>query len=67
MWTSCVITWDGKVVPCCYDKDASHGMGDLNEQSFREIWRGERYARFRRRILRERKSIEMCTNCDQRF
>jgi len=22
MWHSCVITWDGKVVPCCFDKDA---------------------------------------------
>jgi major membrane immunogen (membrane-anchored lipoprotein) len=29
MWHSCVITWDGKIVPCCFDKDASYVMGDL--------------------------------------
>ncbi|HRB92899.1 MAG TPA: SPASM domain-containing protein, partial [Chitinophagales bacterium] len=29
LWHSCVITWDGKVVPCCFDKDAQHQLGDL--------------------------------------
>ena len=29
MWHSCVITWDGFVVPCCFDKDAKHQLGDL--------------------------------------
>ncbi|RYD74464.1 MAG: radical SAM protein, partial [Sphingobacteriales bacterium] len=24
LWQSCVFTWDGKVVPCCFDKDATH-------------------------------------------
>ena len=38
MWSSCVISWDGKVVPCCYDKDAQHVLGDVNDQPFREIW-----------------------------
>ena len=31
MWHSCVITWDGSVVPCCFDKDASHTMGSLQK------------------------------------
>ena len=26
LWSSCVITWDGKVVPCCFDKDATHQL-----------------------------------------
>src|SRR5882757_3890751 len=43
MWHSCVITWDGKVVPCCFDKDAHYVMGDLNETSFKEIWKGKKY------------------------
>ena len=29
MWHSCVITWDGKVVPCCFDKDAQYRLGSL--------------------------------------
>ena len=40
LWHACVITWDGLVVPCCFDKDALHRLGDLKEVTFREIWQG---------------------------
>ena len=65
MWQSCVITWDGKVVPCCFDKDAHYVMGDLQQQSFREIWQSEKYNSFRATILRSRDEIEMCRNCTE--
>ena len=29
MWSSSVLTWDGKVVPCFFDKDAQHVLGSL--------------------------------------
>ncbi len=67
MWSSCVITWDGLVVPCCFDKDASHVMGDLKKQSFEEIWKGEKYREFRRQLLSDRKRIEICKNCSQKY
>ena len=63
LWFNPVITWDGKVVPCCFDKNAEYVMGDLNHDSFREIWNGPKYRIFRRRILSGRQSIEMCRNC----
>ncbi|WP_332911056.1 SPASM domain-containing protein [Algoriphagus boritolerans] len=31
MWEGAVVTWDGKVVPCCFDKDANHVMGELKK------------------------------------
>jgi len=65
MWHSCVITWDGKVVPCCFDKDASHQLGDLNLQSFDEIWNGEAYNNFRASLLKSRKEIDICANCSE--
>lgn len=65
MWHSCVVTWDGKVVPCCFDKDARFVMGDLNEKSFEEIWKGESYDRFRASLLTSRTEIEMCRNCTE--
>lgn len=65
MWHSCVITWDGKVVPCCFDKDARHVMGDLTTTTFRDIWYGERYDQFRRSLMASRKDIEMCRNCTE--
>lgn len=67
MWSGCVITWDGKVVPCCFDKDADHCLGDLTTQSFDEIWKGEKYREFRQKILKERKSVDICRNCSQKW
>jgi len=63
MWFNPVITWDGKVIPCCFDKDAEHILGDINEESFREIWTGERYRKFRKGILSGRKMTCICRNC----
>jgi radical SAM protein with 4Fe4S-binding SPASM domain len=67
MWSSCVITWDGKVVPCCFDKDADHVMGDLTRQRFADIWRDKPYHDFRGRILKNRKSVDICSNCSQTY
>ncbi|HEV7347199.1 radical SAM protein [Telluribacter sp.] len=65
MWHSCVITWDGLVVPCCFDKDAHHRLGDMKKQTFRELWRGGSYQQFRETLIRSRSEIEMCKNCTE--
>jgi radical SAM protein with 4Fe4S-binding SPASM domain len=63
LWFNPVITWDGKVVPCCFDKNAEYVMGDLNNESFREIWDGPKFRIFRKSILSGRHMIEMCRDC----
>ena len=65
MWHSCVITWDGQVVPCCFDKDAQHALGDVGERSFADIWHSEPYQRFRQTLLRSRQAIDICQNCTE--
>lgn len=65
MWSGAVITWDGRVVPCCFDKDATHQMGKLGEQSFREIWKGKSYQQFRCQISEKRSQINICRNCTE--
>jgi radical SAM protein with 4Fe4S-binding SPASM domain len=65
MWHSCVITWDGRVVPCCFDKDAHHVMGDLSRTSFSEIWCSNAYTSFRAGLLRSRTEIAICRNCTE--
>ena len=67
MWSGSVFTWDGKVVPCCFDKDASHMLGNISEKSFKEIWRDMPYRSFRQTILKNRKSVDICSNCTQNF
>jgi radical SAM protein with 4Fe4S-binding SPASM domain len=65
MWQGCVITWDGKVLPCCFDKDGTYVMGDLGRNAFRDIWYGDKYAAFRESLFRSRSEIEMCRNCTE--
>ena len=65
LWHSCVITWDGLVVPCCFDKDATHRLGDLKQQTFRQLWQGEAYQGFRSSLLKGRDQIDICTNCTE--
>lgn len=66
MWHSCVITWDGLVVPCCFDKDAEYRLGNLQQQqNFRTLWRGPQYRQFREALMRSRSEIEMCRNCTE--
>jgi radical SAM protein with 4Fe4S-binding SPASM domain len=65
LWHSPVITWDGLVVPCCFDKDAQHQLGDLKTASFHEIWNDKTYKRFRGSVLESRKNIDICTNCSE--
>jgi radical SAM protein with 4Fe4S-binding SPASM domain len=63
LWLNPVVTWDGKVIPCCFDKNADHILGDLNKQSFGEIWHGEKANKFRQSLLDDRRNIEICRNC----
>ena len=65
LWHSCVITWDGSVIPCCFDKDANFKLGELKEKGFREIWKGEKYQDFRKTLFRGRENIEICKNCSE--
>ncbi len=65
MWSSAVITVDGKLVPCCFDKDASHLLGNIEDQSIREIWKGKDYHEFRKNVLTQREKINICKNCSE--
>ena len=65
LWHSPVITWDGMVVPCCFDKDAQHRLGNLKDKSFKEIWRNKEYIHFRTQLMQSRKNIDICANCSE--
>lgn len=65
LWHDPVITWDGLVAPCCFDKDARHKLGDLKQKSFKEIWDNEEYKKFRSALLKGRKHIDICSNCTE--
>jgi len=62
-WERVVINSDGRVVPCCNDFNGVHSMGNVSEQSFREIWFGAKYNRFRKQIIHQWREIPLCAHC----
>jgi len=65
LWHSNVITWDGLVVPCCFDKDATHRLGNLHQERFRDVWMNRNYHDFRSKLMQGRKEIDICSNCSE--
>ena len=53
------------MVPCCFDKDAQHRLGDLKKTRFAALWHSEAYYAFRRAILKGRSEIDICGNCTE--
>jgi radical SAM protein with 4Fe4S-binding SPASM domain len=67
LWLNSTVNWDGSVSPCCFDKDADHAFANIFESGtgFRQVWRNVKYMAFRRRVMENRASIEMCRNCTE--
>ena len=63
-WNSIVITWDGKVVPCCFDKDAQYAYSTWNGDFWRKMNSNNNYKNLLSTLLKNRKSIPMCNNCN---
>lgn len=67
-WLSSLVNWDGYVVPCCFDKNGKYTMGNVQEiNDFVEIWQNQPFMNFRKKLLEQRKNIDICRNCNQGF
>jgi MoaA/NifB/PqqE/SkfB family radical SAM enzyme len=61
-WMHAVIGPDGAVAPCCYCEKTN--LGNVVDQDFAEVWRGGKYADFRKRSLEMPKSQKpICWEC----
>ena len=65
LWIGSVITQDGQVLPCCFDKDATYCLGSVTESSLKAIWHSSNTISFRKRVIRHREKIPMCRNCSE--
>lgn len=62
-WSSLAINCDGSVVCCCGDVENNFLLGNIKNQSIKDIWNGKEYQALRRRILEDINSIPMCQRC----
>ncbi len=64
MW-SAVIAWNGDVLPCCFDAEGEFVMGNIFEQSWDSIWKGEKFKQFRQTVMGKTNKPSMCNNCTE--
>ena len=67
IYTQLMVYWNGDVVSCCYDLEGDQVMGNLNSNSIKEIWHGEKYNNFRKRlkdsVFSPKLQPEFCKGC----
>lgn len=68
-WAMPFIFANGDVISCCETNEANqrdfqkaHALGNVFRQPFKEIWKGEKYAKFRKQ-LRNGQCPAFCANC----
>jgi radical SAM protein with 4Fe4S-binding SPASM domain len=67
LWSHPSIHWNGAVCTCTYDPQEKFPLGNLREQSFREIWHGEPYCRLRRRFRDDWNQLPRCGECSYAY
>lgn len=64
-FTTLAIRSNGDVSPCCIDWAGETNIGNVREESIREIWEGDRLYEFRKMQLEDRKcENKSCKNCE---
>jgi radical SAM protein with 4Fe4S-binding SPASM domain len=59
------VDWQGNVVPCCFDKNSEHLMGNLISDTFDTVWNSPRYREFRRTLNHSGRVLAMCRDCTE--
>lgn len=63
-WQRMCVMWDGRVSQCHSDYLEGNILGDVNENSLRQIWRGEAFVRLRRLMKnKQRLYLKPCQIC----
>ena len=64
-WRLCVVDWDGSFVICPLDYSAKVIMGNIKNQSIKEVWNGDEYKKIRlMHINNEFGNFPLCKNCE---
>jgi len=65
IWFQPVVNWDCEMSVCCFDKDGTFKIGNVQGSSVKKVYKGKRFNAFRRIVLRDRKRLEICRNCGE--
>ena len=62
-WTKPTLFADGTVLSCEFDLTYDFPFGNINRNSFEEIWFSPEAERFRRRFQKDRDAFAFCRDC----
>jgi radical SAM protein with 4Fe4S-binding SPASM domain len=63
-WTKMTVSWDGDLVPCCFDYNKRYSLGNINEHSLVEIWNGEKMQALRSEFIANKVTNPLCNGCE---
>jgi len=63
--TGCIISVNGDILPCCFDKDRRYVMGNIHAASLASIWKSKVFSDFRSKVQHDRMQLSMCQNCSE--
>ena len=61
-WRSITVLCDGSIVPCCRDPRGRYTFGNVADGVLR-VWNNKPFRNFRRRIIRHRDALPICSVC----
>ena len=64
LWTGCVITTTGEVLPCCYDKAGHYSFGNILQQDWTTIYHSDKAQSFRKQVVCGN-TMDICRNCGE--
>ncbi len=62
-WINMTVTWDGDVVPCCYDYNKKFVLGSAVSRTLTEIWNGPPMQNLRNEFMTGVVTNPLCVNC----
>jgi radical SAM protein with 4Fe4S-binding SPASM domain len=65
LYYSFQVDWQGNVVPCCFDKNSDHILGNILTSNLQDIWNNSTYKKFRRSMNNNGRVLPMCTDCTE--
>jgi radical SAM protein with 4Fe4S-binding SPASM domain len=65
IWNGSVVSANNELLPCCFDKNASHSYGNLKKDSLSVLFRSQEANSFRKQVWMKNRQPEMCKNCTE--
>ncbi len=65
-WNALIICWDGSVIPCTQDFFNHNIIGNIKDNSIKEIWNGKKITLLRKKLAEQKlDEFKTCSNCDR--